>query len=226
MNNIEFQGSQVRLDIFALTKLYKGPKDKASELNESLRNNFNPSQMLGEGDALKALEEGDIMEVFESVEILSVFEEVSALESTTIELAATEVLGAGISFAIYKALKEILSLEGARRRGELDNAEVLEQVIKVAWSAGKKGVVISAVLGGIITVFGSWIVMPLAMLTPFVGVQMVGSLWQAFWNGLDKTQKQELRDMANQLGGKVKRFFSDLDRDSSTVASEGSEARL
>lgn len=40
---------------------------------------------------------------------------------------------------------------------------------------------------------------------------MAASLWQAFWQGLDETQKQELRSAADEIGGKIKNFFAELD---------------
>ena len=188
MDNIKYQSSQVHLDIFDLAKLHKGSKSEASEMNESLKNGF---------------EEGEILDVIE--------------EPDVIEAAATGILGASISFAIYKALKEFLSLEGARRRGEIKNSEVIERVSKTAWEAGKKGVAIGAILGVVIMIFGSSILVPLAIVSPFVSIQMTASLWQAFWKGLDDTQKQDLKKMANQLGGKIKNFFAELDKPENNV---------
>ena len=206
MKNVEFESPQIHLDIFALAKLYKGSKSKALEMNESLRDEF------------------DAEDIFEEGEILEVFEEVGTFELATLESAAAGVLGAGVSFAIYKALKEILSLEGSRRRGEVDNAEVIERVSKMAWKSGKKGVVVGAILGGAVMIFGNWVLMPLVVLSPFLGIQMVGSLWQAFWKGLDDTQKQELKGMANQLGGRFKGFLTDLDHSATSVSNEGNKA--
>ena len=183
MDNIKYQSSQVHLDIFDLAKLHKGSKSEASEMNKSLQD---------------GIEDGEVFEVFE---------ELDAIES-----AATGIIGAGISFAIYKALKEFLHLEGARRRGEVTNSEVIERVSNIAWEAGKKGVAVGAILGLVVMIFGSSILIPLSIISPFIGIQMAASLWKAFWKGLDDTQKEELRNMANNLGGKIKNFFAELDK--------------
>ena len=183
MNSMKYGSPEVHLDIFDLAKLHKGSKSEALEMNESLKDGF---------------EEGEILEVIEDIDV--------------IEAAATGVLTASISFAIYKALKEFLSLEGARRRGEIKNGEVIERVGQIAWKAGKKGVIIGAISGIIIMIFGSSIFIPLTFISPFLGIQMMANLWQAFWEGLDSTQKQELKSMAGQLGGKIQDFFTDLDR--------------
>lgn len=194
MNRMNYDSSEGHLDIFDVAKLYKGPKSEALEMNESLKAGF---------------EAGELLEVIEAPDV--------------IEAAATGILAASTSFAIYKALKELLSLEGARRRGEINNGDVIERVSKVAWKAGNKGVVIGAILGVIIMIFGSSILMPLTIISPFISVQMAANLWQAFWKGLDDTQKEDLKQMADQIGGKIKTFFADLDwttRLNETVRSE------
>ena len=183
MNNIKYESSQVHMDVFDLAKLYKGSKSEASEMNKSLQD---------------GLEDGEVFEVFE---------ELDAIES-----AATGIIGAGISFAIYKALKEFLYLEGARRRGEVTNSEVIERVSDIAWKSGKKGVAVGAILGLVVMIFGSSILIPLSIISPFIGIQMAANLWKAFWKGLDDTQKEELKNMANQLGGKIKNFLAELDK--------------
>ena len=183
MNSMNYGSSEVHLDIFDLAKLYKGPKSEALEMNKSLKDGF---------------ELGEIFEVIEAPDV--------------IESAATGILAAGASFAIYKALKEFLSLEGARRRGEINNGDVIERVSKVAWKAGKKGVVIGSILGLVVMIFGGSILLPLTIISPVVSVQMAANLWQAFWKGLDDVQKQDLKSMSDQLGGKIKTFFADLDR--------------
>ena len=183
MTSMRYESPRVNIDIFDLAKLYKGPKSEASDMNESLKDGF---------------EEGEILDVIE--------------EPYVIESAAVGILGASVSLAIYKALKEFLSLEGMRRRGEISNSEVIERVSKIAWKAGKKGIVVGAIFGIVIMIFGNSILIPLTIVSPFVSIQMTANLWQAFWKGLDDTQKKELKSMANQLGGKIKNFFSELDK--------------
>ena len=183
MNTVKYESSQIHMDIFDFAKLHKGSKSEASKMNESLQD---------------GLEDGEVLEVFE---------ELDAIES-----AATGIIGASVSFAIYKALKEFLSLEGARRRGEISNGEVIERVTKIAWEAGKKGVAVGAILGVVIMIFGTWILVPLTVISPFIGIQMAANLWLAFWRGLDDTQKEELKGMADELGGKIQNFFAELEQ--------------
>lgn len=185
MNNVKYESAQIHIDVFDLAKLYKGSKSKASEMNESFK------------EGLEDLEDGEIAEAFGELDI--------------IESATTGIIGAGVSFAIYKALKELLYLEGARRRGDIQNGEVVERVTKIAWNAGKKGVAVGAILAAVVMIFGSWILIPLSVISPLIGIQMAANLWLAFWRGLDDTQKQELTGMADQLGGKIKNFFAELD---------------
>lgn len=189
MGDIKYESSRVNMDVFDLAKLYKGSKLKSSKMGESLKD---------------GLEEGEITEVLGELDV--------------IESATAGILGAGISFAIYKALKEFLHLEGARRRGEVTNSEVVERVSNIAWEAGKKGVAVGALLAVVVMIFGSSILIPLSIISPFVGIQMAGNLWQAFWKGLDNSQKEELKNMANQLGGRIKNFFAELDKKGKNVS--------
>ncbi|KST69400.1 hypothetical protein [Mastigocoleus testarum] len=185
MNNIKYQSPEVHMDLFDVAKLSKGSKLTASQVDPSFE------------ESIEELKDGEILEALGELEI--------------IESATAGLIGAGISFAIYKAVKELLHLEGARRRGDIKNSEIIERVSKIAWQAGKKGVAVGAVLVIAVMIFGSSILVPLSVLSPFIGIQMAASLWQAFWQGLDETQKQELRSAADEIGGKIKNFFAELD---------------
>ncbi len=185
MNNIKYESPEVHMDVFDVAKLSKGSKLTASQVDPSFE------------ESLEELKDGEILEALGELEI--------------IESATAGLIGAGISFAIYKAVKELLHLEGARRRGDIKNSEIIERVSKIAWDAGKKGVAVGAVLVIAVMIFGSSILVPLSILSPFIGIQMAASLWQAFWQGLDETQKQELRSAADEIGGKIKNFFAELD---------------
>lgn len=185
MNNIKYESPEVHMGVFDVAKLSKGSKLTASQVDPSFE------------ESLEELKDGEILEALGELEV--------------IESATAGLIGAGISFAIYKAVKELLHLEGARRRGDIKNSEIIERVSKIAWDAGKKGVVVGAVLVIAVMIFGSSILVPLSILSPFIGIQMAASLWQAFWQGLDETQKQELRSAADEIGGKIKNFFAELD---------------
>ncbi len=185
MNNIKYESPEVHMGVFDVAKLSKGSKLTASQVDPSFE------------ESLEELKDGEILEALGELEV--------------IESATAGLIGAGISFAIYKAVKELLHLEGARRRGDIKNSEIIERVSKIAWDAGKKGVAVGAVLVIAVMIFGSSILVPLSILSPFIGIQMAASLWQAFWQGLDETQKQELRSAADEIGGKIKNFFAELD---------------
>ena len=185
MNNIKYESPEVHMDVFDVAKLSKGSKLTAYQVDPSFE------------ESIEELKDGEILEALGELEI--------------IESAAAGLIGAGVSFAIYKAVKELLHLEGARRRGDIKNSEIIERVSKIAWEAGKKGVAVGAVLVIAVMIFGSSILVPLSILSPFIGIQMAASLWQAFWQGLDETQKQELRSAADGIGGKIKTFFAELD---------------
>ena len=185
MNNIKYESPEVHMDVFDVAKLSKGSKLTASQVDPSFE------------ESLEELKDGEILEALGELEI--------------IESAAAGLIGAGVSFAIYKAVKELLHLEGARRRGDIKNSEIIERVSKIAWESGKKGVAVGAVLVLAVMIFGSSILVPLTILSPFIGIQMTASLWQAFWQGLDDKQKQELRSTADEIGGKIKNFFAELD---------------
>ncbi len=185
MNNIKYESPEVHMGVFDVAKLSKGSKLTASQVDPSFE------------ESLEELKDGEILEALGELEV--------------IESATAGLIGAGISFAIYKAVKELLHLEGARRRGDIKNSEIIERVSKIAWDAGKKGVTVGAVLVIAVMIFGSSILVPLSILSPFIGIQMAASLWQAFWQGLDETQKQELRSAADEIGGKIKNFFAELD---------------
>ncbi len=113
-----------------------------------------------------------------------------------------------ISLAIYSALKKFLSLEGARRRSEISNSEVLKQVYQIALEASKKGVGVGVILAIAVMICGSWLLIPLTIIAPFVTIRMSVSLWQSFWDGLDEHQRQELIDQANGLGIDIDKIFT------------------
>ena len=191
MNSVKYEAPEVHMDLFDVAKLSKTSKITASEMNHSVK------------DGLEELEDVEVLEALGELEVM--------------ESAAAGLIGAGVSFAIYKALKEFLHLEGARRRGEVTNSEVIERVSKIAWDAGKKGVAVGALLGIVVMIFGSSILVPLSIISPFIGIQMAASLWKSFWEGLDPTQKQDLRNAADDIGGKIKNFFAELDEPEKSV---------
>jgi hypothetical protein len=126
------------------------------------------------------------------------------------EATAGNALSGAFSYVLYQALKEFLSLEGARRRGELSNGEVVKQVAHIAWKSAKQGVAGGLIFGVAVVIFGQWILVPLAIIAPFALLKMTNNLWQAFWQGLNNEQQQELIDLANELGGNVSTFFNNL----------------
>jgi hypothetical protein len=145
----------------------------------------------------------------EGLGTIGAISETSSVEAFS-EAAATGAVGGGISFAFYQALKEFLSLEGARQRGEISTSQVINRVLEVAWEAGKQGFTVGIWLGLAITVFGSWLLTPLAIIAPFAGIKMAHSLWKSYWDGLNNAQKRELKQLAAQAGTSIDKFFSEL----------------
>ncbi|MGK7899680.1 MAG: hypothetical protein AB4372_40210 [Xenococcus sp. (in: cyanobacteria)] len=148
-----------------------------------------------------------------------------ALESTNAELQEFEVsdlaeiveadslvggISSSLTYVLYEVTKEFLSLEGARRRNEISNGEVVKRVVKTALSSSSKGVVIGLVFSIAILIIGEWLLIPLAIIAPFAIVKMPMNLWNAFWEGLNNEQRQELINSANQLGGNTANFFNSL----------------
>ncbi len=140
---------------------------------------------------------------FEGVELVE-----SIGEADIVEYAAGGAIGGGLSFAFYKALKEFLSLEGARQRGEISTSEVIERVMGVAWDAGKQGLTVGLILGVAVAIFGSWLLAPLALIAPFAGIRMLHSLVMSYWNGLNYSQKEELRILAKEAGHSIESILA------------------
>jgi hypothetical protein len=167
---------------------------------------FNTAEV---GELTESAELGDIAELAEATEALG--------EMDAVKAATGGAIGAGMSYAIYRALKEFLSLEGARQRGEISNSEVVERVAKIAWEAAKTGAAVGAIFGIAVMIFGSWLLIPLSIIAPFTGIKMAYSLWQSFWQGLNEKQRLELINQANEVNTKISKFFNELEKSSQSV---------
>jgi hypothetical protein len=156
--------------------------------------------------ATDLIESSDSLQIEDFAEIVEATEGINPIEVTT-----GGAIGGGMSYAIYQALKEFLSLEGARQRGEISNSEVVERVAKIAWEAAKTGAAVGAIFGIAVMIFGSWLLIPISILAPFAGIKMTYQLWQAFWSGLNEQQRRELIEKANEIGGKIAETFKELE---------------
>lgn len=139
------------------------------------------------------------------------------LDQEAIETVEVDSVFAGLSasafYAIYAVIKEFLSLEGARRRGEVSNQDIVKKVLQSALKSATSAAMAGFIFGVAVLIFGEWLMIPLAIIAPFAVIKLPMNLWNAFWKGLDETQRQELIDGANELGGAPARFFNSL-RDS------------
>jgi hypothetical protein len=130
-----------------------------------------------------------------------------SMESLMESNAAESALGSMGGLVFYIALKTLLSMEGARRRGEvgwMDIAKAIAKNVKnvVPWSIG-----IFIGTGIVAWCGGGWII---AIAGTAAGVIAPISLFRALWDGLDEIQKAELLAEAQVLGGNVGRWVQSL----------------
>ena len=186
-----------------------------------LDNEIDASKYANNGNEFSDFDKAELTELSESAEIGDIAELAEASEALgemdAVKAATGGAIGAGMSYAIYRALKEFLSLEGARQRGEISNSEVVERVAKIAWEAAKTGAAVGAIFGIAVMIFGSWLLIPLSIIAPFTGIKMAYSLWQSFWQGLNEEQRLELINKANEVNTKISEFFNELEKSSQSA---------
>jgi len=130
-----------------------------------------------------------------------------SMESLMESNAAESALGSMGGLVFYIALKTLLSMEGARRRGEVGWLEIAKAIAEnvqhaVPWSIG-----IGIGMGIVALCGGGWII---AIVGTAAGVIAPISLFRALWDGLDEIQKAELLAEAQVLGGNVGRWVQSL----------------
>jgi hypothetical protein len=130
-----------------------------------------------------------------------------SMESLMESNAAESALGSMGGLVFYIALKTLLSMEGARRRGEvgwMDIAKAIAENVQhaVPWSIG-----IGIGMGIVALCGGGWII---AIVGTAAGVIAPVSLLRTFWDGLNEIQKAELLAEAQVLGGNVGRWVQSL----------------
>jgi hypothetical protein len=78
----------------------------------------------------------------------------------------------------------------------------------------------SLIIGILTFIFGSWILIPLMPLAAYYGIKAPMTLFSVYWQGLDETQRAELKTLAKELGGKIATAIQELDakKDSSAPA--------
>jgi hypothetical protein len=135
---------------------------------------------------------------------------------TISELMDADVLesaaGGAFTVAFYVALKTLLSMEGARRRGEVTWADVAEKTFAEVSKVLPMAMAVSLGLGIIVAIFGGWVLIPLMPIAAYYGVKAPIKLVGSYWGGLNDEQKDELRCLARELGGKIQRWIENLDK--------------
>lgn len=71
---------------------------------------------------------------------------------------------------------------------------------------------VSLGLGIIVAIFGGWVLIPLMPIAAYYGVKAPIKLVGSYWGGLNDEQKDELRCLARELGGKIQRWIENLDK--------------
>lgn len=171
---------------------------------------LNPEIQGSEIIALEGVTESTIVD-------LAIEEGLSDSESILGEVAEGSIAGAAVgsafSVAFYVALKTILSLEGARRRGEVTWVDVAEKTFAEVSRVLPMAVGVSLVIGIIAAIFGGWILIPLMPVAAYYGVKAPIKLFTSYWAGLDDSQKAEVKQLAMDLGGKVDKWIQSLEAD-------------
>jgi hypothetical protein len=123
------------------------------------------------------------------------------------EFVAESALGGVLVYAIYQALLTGLRTEALRKRGAISRAVQLRMVSTTVWESTKQGAAVSLMLGVVLLVF-PWMAMPLSILGVVGAGKASLDLFNAFWDGLDETQRAELLAAAMEAGVNLRRFLS------------------
>ena len=86
-----------------------------------------------------------------------------------------------------------------RRRSQISRATQIQLVAQTVWASVKEGAAVSAVLAVVLLVF-PWMAFPFSVLGLVGTGKATIDLFDAFWDGLSDTQRQELRTLAFDAG--------------------------
>jgi hypothetical protein len=123
------------------------------------------------------------------------------------EFVAESALGGVAVYAIYQALLTGLRTEALRKRGAISRSVQLRMVAATVWESTKQGAAVSLLLGVVLLVF-PWMGLPLSILGMVGAGKASLDLFNAFWDGLDETQRAELLAAAMEAGVNLRRFLS------------------
>jgi hypothetical protein len=123
------------------------------------------------------------------------------------EFVAESAIGGVVVYAIYQALLTGLRTEALRRRGVISRAVQLRMVSSTVWESTKQGAAVSLLLGVVLLVF-PWMGLPLSILGLVGAGKASLDLFNAFWDGLDETQRAELLAASLEAGVNLRRFLS------------------
>lgn len=134
------------------------------------------------------------------------------------------LLGGGIAgsgYIITAGLKKALSLIGARLRNEITTLDMAKQILEVVLVKGMTATVMAATLGLIVTIIPASLA---SILLPLMGIiggaflvkRLIYDLPNAFWQGLDSSQRQQIIDLwesaANFVMSTLQRLWNFLCR--------------
>lgn len=121
-----------------------------------------------------------------------------------------KALTAGVIYGLYEAFKKFLSLYGELDRGEKNALQVAQALLVVAVTSGSKSLLFAFIVGLIAQFIGPLILIPAVIFAPFGIKRLIDEpekLRRAFWDGLDATQKADLKARADSAGFNLEQFF-------------------
>lgn len=123
------------------------------------------------------------------------------------EFVAESALGGVVLYATYQALLTGLRTEALRKRSAISRSVQIQMVASTVWESTKQGAAVSLLLGVVLLVF-PWMGLPLTVLGAMGAGKASLDLFNAFWDGLDETQRAELLAASMEAGVNLRRFLS------------------
>lgn len=123
------------------------------------------------------------------------------------EFVAESALGGVLVYATYQALLTGLRTEALHKRGAISRSVQIRMVARTVWESTKQGAAVSLLLGVVLLVF-PWMGLPLSVLGAVGAGKASLDLFNAFWDGLDETQRAELLAASMEAGVNLRRFLS------------------
>ncbi len=121
-------------------------------------------------------------------------------------LARSTLSGIAIH-STYQALLAALRTEALFNRGSISRKMQLKMIIQSLYDSAKSGFAISALLGIILLVF-PWLNFPISVLSVLGASTASFDLFNAFWDGLDKSQQANLLSASMEAGVNLRRVIN------------------